>query len=307
MTDPFIEQARRALNPQQQSRDPLDDLRRKLVRTSRQTTPGHRGGPEQVAFLEAVAENRFLEYLRAQNVNIDFSQLRSAPLNATLPEQLEESEFVKPPVSTARKIRDCYSSLTPAAAASVAVWNVISLHNIQSGRLDASFLAADNERTGGRARIQAALCGHYPEQADDDAPSRTVIDRCVRTVFRRMGGLYHIRGSASVISDCTLSRHWWMGYFTERAIRELALYTDDVWDTLNPHWGQMAEFAVRRLTILANPALMVGLIAHLLYRPAGTNRELEELLRSIGREFSTVDLHAWSAAQICDRLRELRA
>ena len=75
MTDHFIDQARLALNPNRLTRDPLTELRNSLVNKSR----GHRGGSAQVEFLDAVADNRFLEYLQTQDVEVDIEQLKDAP------------------------------------------------------------------------------------------------------------------------------------------------------------------------------------------------------------------------------------
>ena len=159
MTDAFIEQASCALNPKQLKRDPLTVLRDSLVNKGM----GHRGGPEQVAFIEAVADNRFLEYLVGQDVVVDFEQLETPPLNAVLPFRMQESEFTRPPLSTARAIRACYQDLTPQAASNVAVWNVITFRNIHERRIDSSYLAATGGQQTGQARIQDALKNLQPK------------------------------------------------------------------------------------------------------------------------------------------------
>lgn len=312
MTDQFIEQAHSALNPKQLKRDALTDLRNRLVNKGM----GHRGGPEQVAFLEAVADNRFLEYLAGQDVIVDFGQLGRAPLNAVLPFRMQETEFTKPPLSTARQIRECYHALTPQAAASVAVWNVITLHNIHADKIDASFLAATGGKQTGQARIQDALKNLQPKNIigrkravneEEQKKLNKAVDDCVRKVFLSIGGLHSIRGHTSVINDCNLSRIWWMGQLIEDASGEPRLQdTKATWEALNPRWPLIARFAVKSLTILAKPPLTTGLIAHLVEKPVRTNAELDTLLRRIGQEFSTVDLHAWTASEVRDHLRELR-
>ena len=282
----YIERVRQVLNPEGRSVNPLTNLRDQLV------NPGqaHRGGAAQVEFLRAVEGNAFLEYLASHGVGTEFESL-GTPL---LPVKLQESEFVKAPVSTARMIRSTYRSLSPQEAASVNVWNAITLHNIQADRLEASHLAASSDKTSGRHRIQKALRARNRKQ------KRKQVDDCVRTVFRTMGGLRRIRGYVSVISDCTLSRHWWMGH----AIENSAIDDDRAWEELNRFWGVIAEYAMRRLTIIGNPVLMHGLITHLTSHPVDTNTGLEEVLKQMGMLFSEVSAYSWSRNEVENSLAQ---
>lgn len=313
MMDTFIEQAHLALNPDGRKPDPLTELRNNLVNKSKD----HRGGPDQVSFLEAVGDDRFLEYLAGQEIVVDFGRLDRAPLNTVLPFRVQETEFTRPPLSTARAIRKQYCALTQQAAASVAVWNVITLHNIEAGRIDSAFLAGRGGKQTGRARIQDALNNLQPKniigrkrsvKREESEKRNQAVDDCVRAVFLSMGGLHSVRGHTSVINDCNLSRVWWMGQLVEDASRrEPGLLNEDAaWEALNPRWRPIAEYVVKKLTILAKPPLTSGLVAHLIEFPVRTNAELEDLLQRTGQEFSTVDLHAWTAAEVRDHLRELR-
>ena len=280
----YIERVRQILNPEGRSVNPLTDLRDRLV------NPGqaHRGGEAQVEFLRAVEGNVLLEYLARHGVGKEFESL-GTPL---LPVKLQESEFVKAPVSTARMIRSTYRSLSPQAAASVNVWNAITLHNIQEDRLEAPYLAASSDKISGRHRIQKALRARNRKQ------KRKQVDDCVRTVFRTMGGLRRIRGYVSVISDCTLSRHWWMGHTIENAV----LDDNRAWEELNRFWGVIAEYAMQRLTIIGSPVLMHGLITHLTSHPVDTQARLEEVLKRMGVLFSEVSGHSWSRNDVQDLL-----
>ena len=239
------------------------------------------------------------------------------PLNSVLPVRLQEAEFIRPPMATAMDMRKCYLNLSHQAASSVEVWNAITLCNIQASRIESSFLAASNNMETGYARIHAALKGLDPKNflgqkrsvtAEETARRNQAVDDCVRTVFRSMGGLHSIRGHTSVINDCNLSRVWWMGQLVDVACRdqELALNEENAWSTLNPYWANFAELVIKSLTILTKPPLTTGLIAHLITFPVNTASEMKDLLRRIGQEFSTVDLHAWTAAEVRDHLREMR-
>ena len=281
-----IERVRQILNPEGRPVDPLTDLRDHLVNPGQQ----HRGGEAQVKFLQAVEGNSLLEYLASHGVDLKFASLDTP----VLPVKLQESEFVKAPVSTARMIRSTYRSLSPQEAASVSVWNAVTLHNIHADRLEAPYLAASNDKSSGRHRIQKAL------QTRNQKRRQKQIDDCVRTVFRTMGGLRRIRGYVSVISDCTLSRHWWMGH----AIENSAIDDDRAWEELNRFWGVIAEYAMRRLTIIGNPVLMHGLITHLTSHPVDTNTGLEEVLKQMGMLFSEVSAYSWSRNEVEDCLAQ---
>ena len=297
MIDPFIQQARLALDY-----EALDTLRYgRLVNAD--ASKVQRGGHDQVEFLNIVLENRLLEYLSGEGVDIGFERLTD-PVFASLPWPMEETQFIKAPVSTARDIRCHYRALTPQAASSIAVWNAITLRNIEAGNIEASFLATRYNSKSGAQRIHEAL-----NSEKRNAVKNNPIDRCVRGVFLSMGGLQRFRGSVSVIGDCNLSRLWWMGYFIERACadRELTLNEDVAREVLNPCWSEIAEFAIRRLTIVGSPSLMAGLIAHLHDSSVRYKRkDMLSFLRRVGQEFSTVNLHAWTATEVRDHLREMR-
>ena len=275
-----IKQVKRALNPHQLSPDPLTKLRDQLVNSGKK----HRGGSQQREFLEAVETNSLLEYLESNRVGRNFSSF-GIPL---LEVKLQESEFVKPPVTTARLIWNTFKFLTPQEASNVGVWNAITLHNVQEGRLEASYLAASSERISGKHRIQIALKDKKSQQIDD----------CVRTVFRTMGGLRRIRGTVSVISDCTLSRHWWMGKVLEEMCAEWPVNEDRAWEELSQQWNLIAEWAVRRLTIIASPVLLAGLVSLLVNHSVSTRNEMEMVLRRIGVTFSEVSIHSWSLDEV---------
>ena len=281
-----VEQVRRILNPEARPTDPLTVLRDRLVNPGKQ----HRGGDAQVEFLQAVEGNSLLEYLASQGVGHEFSAL-DTPL---LPVKLQESEFIKAPVSTARMIRNTYRSLSPQEAASVSVWNAITLHNIQTNRLEAPYLAASSDKSSGRHRLQQALRTRNRKRQSKR------IDDCVRTVFRTMGGLRRIRGYVSVISDCTLSRYWWMGH----AIENSAIDDDQAWEELNRYWRVIAEYAIRRLTIIGNPVLMHGLITHITSHPVDTVTGIEDVLKRMGVLFSEVSAHSWSGNEVQNLLAQ---
>lgn len=275
-----IDRAQAILNPLGLAPDPLNCLRDRLVNARQE----HRGGWGQRAFLEAVADDAFPEYLAAQGVGQNFAAL-GAPLLASV---LSESDLRQPSFAMAQRVRNAYRNLTSQEAASVSVWNVITLHNLSAERLAASYLAVGKGSASGQARIHQALRDRSAQAMDD----------CVRTVFRKMGGLPKIRGTVSVFSDCALSRAWWTGKIAEDARAEWPLDERQAWTTLNQFWSVISEWAVSRPVLIACPALMAGLLAYLTQRPVRPRRGVQAVLARIGAHFSAVSPYEWSAEEV---------
>ena len=90
----------------------------------------------------------------------------------------------------------------------------MTFRHIEEGRIESSFLAANGGgNVTGAQRIDAALNASTGRGGD-----ASLLDRCVRTVLRRLGGLPEARGNRSVYVNCPLARAWWR----ERLVAEVA-------------------------------------------------------------------------------------
>ena len=171
-----------------------------------------KGGTVQRRLLWKVRVNdEFIAELDRLNVN----EAAQPPL---IPLRLTENEYKDPPIGTEQALYRSWSGIVPAVACRSTFWARLTLEHIRHGRIDSAFLAANGgSLPGGAERIDRAL-------ADRSDRANLLVDRCVRTVLRRLGGLPEVRGNRSVYVDCPFARAWWR----ERMVREAAHGDPDI-------------------------------------------------------------------------------
>ena len=211
-------------------------FRRKLLRT--------KGGSEQRGFLQAVRDDE--EFLRVIRNSVGTQGSRDAPL---CPDILTESEFKQPPAMTEADLYSAWSSLTPRVACRTTFWANLTCRHIESGRIRASYLAANGlPGAGGADRVDRVL-------QDESEGGAKPVDRCVRTVLRRLGGLPEARGNKSVYVDCPLARAWWR----ERLVAEVSGGDPDraedvreVTRVTQTYWEELVVLVVSRNSVLGS-------------------------------------------------------
>lgn len=164
-----------------------------------------KGSPAQRRFLEQVRHGGdFIETLgKIETVGTSEAEL--------IPYPLTENEYKEPPVDTERALYESWSELAPAMASRSAFWGHLTLEHLRHSRIQPIFLAANGgSLPGGAERIDRAL-------ADRTARKEQLVDRCVRTILRRLGGLPEVRGNRSVYVDCPFARSWWRERMVEEA------------------------------------------------------------------------------------------
>jgi len=114
---------------------------------------------------------------------------------------MTECEYRDPPSDTEHKLYLLWSSFTPYEACRSAFWANLTLEHVRENLVDSKYLAA-NGAIGGAERIDSALC-------DNSERGAALVDSCVRTVLRRLGGLPEARGKRSIYADCVFARAWW--------------------------------------------------------------------------------------------------
>ena len=260
-------------------------FRRKLLRA--------RGGPEQRDFLRAVHDDG--EFLRAIRSEV-ITQGSEDP--ALGPDTLTESEFKQPPATTEAGLYGAWSSLTPRIACRTTFWANLTCRHIERGRIHATYLAANGgPSAGGAERIDRVLQG-----SGDNAA--TQIDRCVRTVFRRLGGLPEARGNKSVYVDCPLARAWWR----ERLVNEVSKgnpeCAEDVREVTRvnqTYWEELVVLVVSRNSVLGSQEVrdkfvlsLADLMAKEPHTPMRIAKNLRAACRMVGaiqasRELSVLE------------------
>ena len=209
-------------------------FRRKLLRT--------KGGEQQRKFLRAVRDDEeFLSLIRSEVVTQGSEHV------ALCPEALTESEFKQPPSTTEIGLYGAWSSLTPRVACRTTFWANLTCHNIDRCRIQSSYLAANGgSGAGGAERIDRLL-------QNTGADAVTLIDRCVRTVLRRLGGLPDARGNKSVYVDCPLARAWWRERLVDEVSSENPEYAEDIRHVTRvnqTYWEELVVLLVSRNSVL---------------------------------------------------------
>ncbi len=169
-----------------------------------------KGSDSQRVFLEAVRETgSFLDHVAKIGVTGETDVLfLTAPLT--------EHEFKDPPSRIEQDIYALYppSVVPPALACRTTFWAQVTLAHLREGTIESAYLAANGgSLPGGLERIDQALGDETPAQ-------NKIIDSCVRSILRRLGGLPEVRGVRSVYVDCPLARGWWREHFVGQAMHD---------------------------------------------------------------------------------------
>lgn len=204
-------------------------LRKALLRS--------KGSHTQRDFLEDVRDTgRFLQRM----ARISTTGTVTAPV---IPDPLTESEFKEPAPIIERGLYETWSTLPPATACRSTFWAYVTLDHLRQGRIQSSYLAANGgSLPGGLERID-----HVVADTSDRAPR--LIDHCVRTVLRRLGGLPEVRGNRSVYVDCPFARAWWRERWVDHASHgnpQLARQLRTVVRTSQTYWEKFVDRVVFR-------------------------------------------------------------
>ena len=202
-----------------------------------------RAGPCSNRCSRAVRNDR--EFVRIVGEEVD---VRGAVEPTLCPDPLTESEFKQPPSTTEQELHNAWSGLTPRVACRTTFWAHLTFRHVKSGRIKATHLAADGRALGGAERIDRVL----QEEGDGAAMA---IDRCVRTVLRRLGGLPEARGNKSVYVDCPFARAWWRERLVGEVSNEdpdLAGNVREVTRVNQTYWERLVVLVVSRNSVLGS-------------------------------------------------------
>ena len=251
-------------------------LRRSLIRESA------KGSAAQREFLAVARESaKFLAYIK------DAVGVQEGVELHPLAEQMSEAEFGNPPSDTERRLFEAWGELTPRIACRTAFWGRVTYRHIEEGKIESAFLAANGSgNVSGAQRIDAAL------NATGDKAT-LLLDKCVRAVLRRFGGLPEARGNKSVYVNCPLARAWWR----ERLVAEVATNESEglereiravVHPESQQYWEDLVTFVVSRNSVFGSSAvrkILIRTLAKVLDEdpksPLRTADELRRVCRSV--------------------------
>ena len=225
-------------------------FRRKLLRK--------KGSRSQVELLRAVraGNSAFLDHM--SHIGRDGDVLPPA-----LTARLTEFEFRTPPADTELAVYRVLADLPPATACRSAFWASYTCDAIERDEIQTVYLAANGGNpVGGAARLDRVLRTHAdgnPEATDredgnKDEPSQngrgaTLVDSCVRTVLRRMGGIPEVRGKRTVYVDCPFARAWWRSWIVEEVAdgdSDIARLIGNVLRISQTYWEKIVDRVVSR-------------------------------------------------------------
>lgn len=219
----------------------LDDekytkLRKKLL--------AEKGSGLQREFLKAArSDEQFIDFIRnGRGVGTQDDEEVSI-----LREKLTEHEYKEPPKDTEHRMYAAWKDIPPETACSVTFWGEVTLRHIEAGRIQSSYLAAnEGSLSGGLARIDKAF---------SSSDSAKEVDACVRTVLRRMSGLPEARGNVSVYVNCPFGRAWWRGRWTEEVCENTGASRHDVVNLLRhgqEYWEKLVRLVISRNSVLGD-------------------------------------------------------
>lgn len=184
----------------------------------------------------------FAAYLRAW-LGLPAEESIDAPV---LPAPVDAFQYRDPPFDLERTLSESWDGLISRREASRPVfWTVAHIHWLEEGQLGCD-IEDTLLRGGGRDSTE---------------------DQRTRNLLRRVGGLPHVRGKVSVLSDSPISRAWWRGSLASEiadAVEgDLSLSATDVHRVLHSHndaWARLIGDSVHRITVMNQPRARAALI-----------------------------------------------
>ena len=151
--------------------------------------------------------------------------------------RLSAQEMLRPPPQAAALIAETLSGVAPSDAASPAFWTAVHIQWAQSSIIDRQWA---KELVG----------------KNDDATARNVC--------RYLGGLPHIRGKTSVLSDCPISAVWWQRRTASRvaAVEECEISETRILEMLPTVWKILTAELVMRVAVMNQPRGLAALFTY---------------------------------------------
>ncbi|MCY4444863.1 MAG: hypothetical protein OXC02_00120 [Rhodobacteraceae bacterium] len=214
--------------------DKFSNLQRNLLK------PKNKGSEQQCKFLERVIDssNFCTELEKMLPQGIEENKLPD------LVTKMTEAEFKDPPWDTEKRIYSIWKNIPPRIACRTTFWAYITYQQIKSDRIKSSYLVGGRGSTGKN-------CIHEALNSND----RKEIDKCIREVFRRLGGLKLARGNRSIYVDCILARAWWRERLVEEVAKgdcELEVYVRDAVRISQSYWEKLVTFIVSRNSVFGS-------------------------------------------------------
>ena len=237
-----------------------------------------KGSERQAVLLEAAkSSSGFVNYLSAAVGTRGSYDLELDRIPMT------ESEFAAPPSDTEARLYKSWSGVDPRTACRTTFWANVTSRHIQEGKIQSVYLAANGaDSAGGAVRIDRALDTKGARRPKE-------LDKCVRTVLRRLGGIPEQRGKRTVYVDCPFARAWWREWLVEQVSRGDAGIARQVRAVLRinqTYWEKIVDRIVSRNSTFGSRKVRSAFIlalGDLLEDPGSELRRPKELMRACRR------------------------
>lgn len=257
----------------------------------------HENSDIQKEFLQAARKSEsFLDYMSQISVE---NKSTDQPFDL-LSDSFTGSQFERLHMDDEKKIYDKWKKLTSAQTSHSTFWGYVTLEHIRQGIIQSGHLATSNGIEG-------------IERIDKALKENKGIDTIVRTILRRLSGVYE-RGVRSVYSDCVYARAWWRGHIANQVCQDSNAERDKVikvFSSSQNYWEELTSLIVSRNAILGDTKVRSALIWALSelvddarYKKLFTVKQIRIMSRWIGVRSAYQELAVLSVEELRDMMRE---
>ena len=237
-----------------------------------------KGSARQEEFLVAAKSSHcFVDYLTSR------VGTQGAADIALTDSPMSESEFSAPPSDTEARLYDSWAEVDPRTACRTTFWANVTCRHVRNRRIRSAYLAGDlSNSAGGAARIDKAL-------AHRGSKRPKVLDDCVRTILRRLGGIPEQRGKRTVYVDCPLARAWWREWLARQIAKgdaEVIRRVRMVLRINQTYWEKIVDRIVSRNSTFGSEEVRAAFLSCLARVVGDADSELrkpKELIRACRR------------------------
>ena len=208
-------------------------------------------------FVRYIQENHFKNEWQWEKLLsiVDFSSFN---------EKLTGQEYrVIPRVPHADPFWQSLGQIHPIEAGKPQIWLSVTLQAIQSGIIQAHYLAATKNGLDGRQEIERALSIHKENQGRHNPLWLNVSRRILRSAF----GFIWERGRKAIFTDSPFAVLWWKIYLTKQISKRTGISENKVANWMFGKPSEYAELTMRmtgKLTVIADRNILGGLFLFLL-------------------------------------------
>lgn len=277
--------------------------RERLVSKPYQDTHGKQASEQQKLVRAAACSSKDLAQLMLQGANAERKYIERLP---GLPFALTANETLTPQIETGEKMHAALAQagVTRSMAASGVFWLLCHTRWLFDGRFPDppayAFFGPKADQLGDRM---------LRKPSEDLTPKqRKFIDRRVRDLLRRTGGIPHIRDSTAFIYDTPLAAAWWRVELCRAAagVSRGAFTARDAWDVLLKRavWEEWTRWVTRRAGKLAAPAALAAfVIAVRGLDPAPDTNAVKKMMANLARRAHGLHLGVLSPAAVAELCR----